>query len=196
MSDFVNYNKRKVTLPQGFKNLNDLLQAKTLPKYSGGPSDSFDYDPSKLVTTTNSHAGKLLDIGGFVDRMKCSKAVSVCLSIRTPNHQFVIFVNSFRLKGKTSPDFVSATPIIEPEKSYEELLRTFLTKRNLKLPDMSEPFPSLFNPGIPVYPCWRINPLPADAPTLAVLITDLFREVVGLNESSELHFDIAEQFPP
>jgi hypothetical protein len=193
MSDFINYNKRDVSLPRGCKNLIDVLQAKALRKTASG---SVDHDPSKLVTTTNSYVGKLYDIGGFIDRIIHSTAVAVHLFITTPDHQCVVTVVSFRLEGMASPDFTSATVDIPPNCPYEKALRTFLVKRSLTLPDMSGPLPASFLPGIPVLPSWRIDPLPAEAPTLAVLITDLFREVRSLDESSNLHFELMEQFPP
>jgi hypothetical protein len=59
---------------------------------------------------------------------------------------------------------------------------------------MTGPFPSAFLPGIIVTPCWRMHPLPTDSPGLATLIVNLFREVCGLGESSELTFEFEEFF--
>ena len=88
MSDFVNFGKRGVTLPRGCKNLIDVLhgkaaskvpQGKTAFKSSGVYSD---VDFSNPVTATNSHLGKLGDIGRFVEQASRSAAVIVQLTPR------------------------------------------------------------------------------------------------------------------
>jgi hypothetical protein len=94
------------------------------------------------------------------------------------------------------PPFTHSAVEVEMNSAQEEALRSFYGQRGMKVPDTTGPVPAVFFPGIRVCPFWNIEPLPADAPTLALLVVDLFREVCGLNQSSDLCFEFEEEYHP
>jgi hypothetical protein len=179
MSDFVDYNKRSVTLPPGCKDLIDVLRphgfgVEWLRQHPG-------VDLSRTVRRGGIVKGALSDIEKRVSRAVTSNAQPFVLVIAPVDGRLTF--NLLRVfKGA-----LRATINVETKTPHAAAVQQFLSNHHLQPPDDS-PSPEPFLPNLPVHLICPVCPLPSDVIALAKLASDLFREVSGVTEESELTF--------
>ena len=186
MSKFVNYKKRKVTLPAGCKNLMDLLE----PHPLRGLHDIHDILASgELPASTRKWVatGTLADIARSVAPVFESRALAFTLDISLSGDQLVGV-------GRFGDGEMWSALSVQAGTDRERSVRDFFTRQSLRLPEDTD-MPSCFSPELPMHVRYDIIPHPTDAPHLARLLSDLLREVFGLNDESELSFNYVEITP-
>lgn len=179
MSEFVNYNKRSVTLPSGCKNLSDLLKGSPEGLHSlvGGT----DLDLSKAIPRSEVIRGTLSEISTHVDWFWKSRALSSSLMVSPHNSQL-----QFNLEKIGQLDKSAHVSIIMGT-SEENAVRKFFQRHGLQMPENSI-LPACFSPDLPVRLICDISPVPSEAWLLSVFVADLLHEVCGLKDDAELNF--------
>jgi hypothetical protein len=177
MSQFVNYKKRSVTLPPGCKNLIDLLRPRGLSKLHGTISP----EERPTVTRGETVAGKLSEIQKYVGMMFESHAQAFTVMVSLSDERLT--VDFARMTG----EMMLASVVFEEDAERERLMRDFFARHGLQAP-RDRGRPEQFHPDLPVQLIYRISPLPSDARLLSMLTTDLFHDVCGLSDDSELMF--------
>ena len=167
MSDFVNYNKRSVTLPFGCKDLAELLALK---------SSSSD--------TTLKHE-KLTAIGEHISRAWNSSSERFVLwispgKIDDPSQGAKLCFTLQRLHG----DDLEANLQVRMGSDEEAGFRLFLERHGYALPDTS--VPKQFNPNWPVEILWTVSPFPSKPDEFTALVIALLRQVCRLKDDSEV----------
>ena len=171
MSDFVNYNKRSITLPFGCKNLAEVLARKS----SSGHRDRKCEKKWKCE--------KLSAIDEYVFQAWGSSAEDVFLFIspgklvepgQDPGLRFTLH----RLPGQG----LTASVQVRMGSEQEAALRLFLERHSYALPNTT--VPAKFNPDLPIEIVWNITPLPVKASELASLAKAIFRQVCRLADDS------------
>ena len=184
-SQFVNYKKRSVTLPPGFKNLIDVLRRRG--------QESIQPFVARVqhatVTRQESVTAPLSEIGRYVAMMFESRGLMFTLRVALPDDRLIIDVFGMGCGEMT------ALVVFRMDPDQERSMREFFARHNLHTPDDSG-VPEQFNPALPVYNIYRVSPLPSEAPLLSELAADLFRSVCGLSDDAELRFHYAEYADP
>ncbi len=167
MSDFINYNKRSVTLPFGCKDLAELLARKSQPG------------------DTNRKCEKLSAVGEYISRAWESSAEGVVLCIAPgrrvdPGQDAELCFTLRRLPGTG----LTANVQVRMGSENETALRLFLERHSYSQPDTSSPVH--FNPNLPIEVIWNISPFPSQAKELTALATTVFRQVCRLTDDSEV----------
>jgi len=176
MSKFVNYKKRGVKLPTGCSALFDVLRPRIEVRTING-------------TPQNEEAvGTFKDIKSFMERLFGSQALSAQLLIGPSDGRILFDICSSRFGADGSVHGV----VQVPEGGEEEVVvRRFLTQPELGVPRSSEASTGLLRKA-PVTILCRVQPFPSEPATAAQLGVDLFRDVCGLNATSELRFQFHE----
>lgn len=181
MSEFVNYNKRTVTLPPGCKNLIDVLRAETGRQVGS----VFDADPIGENSCCCVGKDKLAEIGKYVGMAFESRANAVMLNVSSPDSTI-----TFDLVRMLDRD-MDASVAVERGTPQEAAVRKFFAQHRLRLP--ADPAVSqAFFPELPVKVIYSISPLPTEPRVLSMLAAAMFREVCGLDDESVLRFDFCE----
>jgi hypothetical protein len=179
MSEFINFNKRGVTLPPGCKDLIDLLRPKVKP--------SIERAQSLTLTRNETITGALQDVGKYTHMAFESRGAIFTLVITPTEGRLEVHID--RMKGKEP--WVSLTFPKDPEE--ERAVREFFTRKGLQLPEDSGMPPSFF-PNLPVQLIYDISPLPRDAAGVSALVADLLRHCGKLGNDAPLRFNIWESF--
>ena len=189
--DFVNYNKRDVSLPPGCKDLIDLLKpalsAKdlvadisksglsptvmdliNLPTSTGNPE--FDRLLKRLKDGTRrreSAMGPISDLPHHVETLFASPALSYTLWLTTTDQRLTTSFHKMLLRRQ-----VTASVTVEEKTDQERAVLEFLSSRSLKIPKNAG-LPVAFNidaPNLPVYLICQISPLPPNPKDAAQLL--------------------------
>jgi hypothetical protein len=217
--DFVDYNKRDVSLPPGCKDLIDLLKpgllsaakdlvdiAKSglppnvkdlinLPISTGNPDFDRLLDRFKQGTRHRESAtGPISDLPHHVQTLFASPALSHNLWFRTPDERLTASLSRMLLRT------VTASVTVEQKTDTERAVLEFLSNRGLEIPkNAGSPATFLIDaPELPVYLICRISPLPSDSKEVAQLLLDLFRHT-GLTNETVIRYDrfeVLESNPP
>jgi hypothetical protein len=177
MSKFVNYNKRSITLPPGCKDLIDLLREER-PSYL--PSAAADPEAQESGTIA------VAKVEMYVTRCFCSEARLSVLMLSLPDESLGLAFT--RLEGELTHACASFTE--DPHR--DRLMREFLLSHSLRPPRASRGRPPTFVPEIRIQCLYHLRPLPKEAALVARIAVDLFREVCGLGDESELRFQYYE----
>lgn len=171
MSDFVNYKKRDITLPRGWKDLVQVLHAKG--DSSAGDESQPEYSHCEIIKPLS----------------QIERYISLVFDCRTPLSLNIVPFADRKLEftiRKLPSDGLRASVQVRMGTEAEAGVRRFLQIRGFSVPDNS--VPTMFNPNLPVELFCDIAPLPPQVEQVSNLVTDLFREVCGLNDQSELAF--------
>jgi hypothetical protein len=183
MSEFVNYNKRSIQLPPGCKDLADLFK----PAWQRNLSETVAPAKMPVVLRRESGTATWRIIEKYVVMVFNSRADSCHLKISDPVEAPVLSVS------RTTDSIASHVAFIHSE-AQEKLMRSFFYRHGLVLPHAGEvpgkvkfPFPDL-----PVWSIYDFSPMPSEALAFAKIASDLFRELCGMNDQSEIHFFLIE----
>jgi len=179
MSDFVNYNKRSITLPPGCKDLIDVLgregrHLEWLEKHLG-------IDLSRAITRGGVVEGSILDIEKKVQQTVAGSALIFILKIVPADQRFTFTLQ--RLYQRP----LQAILELETRTPQEAALQRSLAEHNLRTPDDSIA-PGLTFPDLPWRLTWPIEPLPSTPLELSRLISEVLRDIGGLTAESTLAF--------
>jgi len=120
-------------------------------------------------------------MGKYVAMVFASHTGLFVLAISPSNKLLDAFVQS--TQDGAVHGFVNVTLGTPQEKG----MRAFCARHGLQVPDDSA-IPPSFSPHLPVQWKWDISPVPSDATAFSALLTDLFKEICGLDNDSELCF--------
>ena len=174
MSQFVNYNKRTITLPPGCKNLIDVLKSQDSP-------GSLTPALTEGIACGGTVRARLSEMTRYVHMAYQSRGLLFSLAVSPVDERFSFEITLLR------DSIWSAAVLVPLGTGPEAAVRSFFLTRKLKLPEQKESI-SPFYPQAPVYLILTIEPMPPDAITLAQFAKDLFREVCALNDSSEVTY--------
>jgi hypothetical protein len=166
MSDFVNYNKRDVSLPPGCKDLADV----------------FTNDLSGANDCGQTQVGTVMDI---FNRLHHLKGDVVYLHLVSPVGRFAVTICLVRGNARKLSDGAIFTVHLPHNESGEDRLRKYLAKRGLKLDDNPLPHTSGFRN-------WQLRPVPENALGLVLFAAELFRDFCCLDDSSNLQFELGQ----
>jgi hypothetical protein len=174
MNDFVNPQHRGVNLPEGFKDMMDVLEAK---KKRAPIQELGDTKPSG---PTRIRRGSLAEIGKYVSVVLESKAESVLLGISTLKHGRV---NFFLLRKKTG--FTAPFNFTEENKAHEKIVREVFAGQGIA---------PILDSLDPKSKYRSINySIPALLPTILEVIREVLRRAYGVAESDSLTFMLYER---
>jgi hypothetical protein len=180
MSGFINYNKRSVTLPEGCKDLIDLLRPHPLPVlFSNADAGPIPPGAQPTLTRGETFEGRVSDIDKFLERLFESRALSCLLLLTPPGEQFTIHIH------RHEPGSINASVIYTGTRQAQGVRLSF-TRLGLNPPPEPPPL-SKFH-SAPSQRIAQISPIPAEAPLLAQLVTELFEDVFGCTHDSHLSF--------
>lgn len=188
MAKFVNYKKRNITLPAGCKNLSDLLpKAKSsTPRGIIGITHGGGQDEPPPTDSRNwSVTGKLTDMADRVAPVFASHALCFSLDVRPSDQEPHVDVY------RTGDGETCSSITVQMGTDREKAVRDFLTRHGLRVP-IDSGIPASFNPNLPVHHFYELLPPPGEMSQLTAVLVDLFREVFGLTDESELSFDYQE----
>ena len=177
MFEFINYKSRSVALPPGCKDLIDLLRPAGLPKAEAVVST----DEHSVVTRGESVTARMPEIGKYVARVFHAPGKMVIVLMSTVDEQFTI--NLSRDQSAT----IAAHVVFGHSADRERAMRTFCQRHGLNtLPDSG--IHEVFSPHLPVHSIHHVSPLPSEPESLSDMVTELFRDVCGLDDTAEIHF--------
>jgi len=177
MNEFVNYNKRSVALPQGCKNLLDVIQSLEEQK---AQQQVIAKLPGSTMDDT-SVTGRLLEIGKYVGLVFEFREIIFTLTITPPDERLILTIHP--MENGSAHAYI----VFQMDSRCEVAVRDFLARRGLK-PPVESALPVTFYPGVPVQITCDIVPMPTCASILSELITDLFRNVCEATEDTALRF--------
>jgi hypothetical protein len=177
MSDFVNYNKRSVTLPPGCKDLIDLLHSRRAAKG--------DLSSTPVGPRITQSVGTVADLKRYAQMLFGSRATKFMLGIRSADDK--VTINAIR----DADGRLGARLCVPEDTDTDRALRSLFIDRGLALPQEQS---TAFNwvPDEPVYQMYDVSPLASDASGFVALVTELFQQVIGLNPESQLAFFYGE----
>jgi hypothetical protein len=180
VSEFVNYNKRGITLPAGCKDLAEVLRRKALRK------THWVVPAGKLIAqvTTKSEknfSGTLGAIRLHVAKVYLSRAQLVGLSISPPDDSYSVEV--FRMDGQE----LAACMTFGNDRERERTVRAFCAAHSLHVPRETS-LPDTSSPDPPFEFSYLISPMPSEHQMLSKIATDFFLEICQVNEKSLLKF--------
>ena len=170
MSEFVNYNKRSISLPKGCKDLADVLQSKA------GES------PSPKAGNHEESLGKLAEIDEWARRAFESPAKLLQLHMWTGEQEATLLLHR-------SGDKTGASLTVRGGSSSDGKIKAVFERRGLEAPK-GYPLPvTLFPESSKVY---DLTSFSVDAPSFSSLARDLLRSVCGLEDDSPIWFRYME----
>ena len=181
MSEFVNYNKRAVTLPHGCKNLLDVLKphASVAP---GLPGVLTEGTSSKITTV-----GKLADIESYCQSAFDSKFASKVLQVSSTDEAMsVVFCRWPRVE--------LAAVTFRRNELWESTCRDLFKRHGLEQPKNFQ-WPKVA--GVKVAPIlsdhifYKLIPTPSDALQFSQIAKDLFASLLKLTDDDALQFQHA-----
>lgn len=174
MSKFVNYQKRSISLPRGCKNLIDVLRPR---------ADKMLEQAQPGRGRGESVMGTVSAISKYVGMAFSSRGLAFTLLMGIPDEDFVVVL--LRMEKKM------IWMQVETSSHRDRAVRDFIERRGLNMP-AEPPTPAHGHPEVPGQLGYDISPLPADAPAVATLAADLFRDACGLNDDSPLLINYTE----
>jgi len=143
MSKFVNYNKRDITLPQGKKNLIELLQSQCAPNPVGNPhAGAVSSEQPPIVLRDESCSAKIQDLEKHFTTVFESREVTSMLVVTTPaDEEFEISI------VRTGEGILMAHFGVSGGTDREKAVRSFLVHRGFNIPEDCE-MPSEFQRGL------------------------------------------------
>ena len=186
MSDFVNFNKRSVTLPSGCKDLIDLLKGPAATTAGFNSKHAGDSALAGMLTITlgKSFQGGVADIGKHLGAVFASAQLCSTLIVAPPNAEFSFQVLRMR-------DQFTRAEFIVTESEQEQNLRDVFIGRGLDVPEACGT-PMGFDPDLPIQTCFQISPRPAEPELLSKLVMDLFTDLLGSPNTIILDFRFYE----
>lgn len=201
MSEFVNFNKRDISLPAGCKDLFDLLQRSSRrknPSLQQPLMQSPDFSKMRELMAKVKQGpsiqtkGLIADAGKYIDMVLRSTATTACLTVSTINKHLEWSFHNYQFKEKE----ISASVQVEMKTNEQKELKGFCDRHGFEAPDDSDT-PGFFNPQLPVYLTCEIEPLPLDASSIIRLLNDLFGETCDMAENGEVEITYDEAtYPP
>ena len=187
MSKFVNYNKRDITLPQGKKNLIELLQPECAPNPVGSPhAGAVSSEQPPIVLRDESCSAKIQDLEKHFTTVFESREVTSMLVVTTPaDEEFEISI------VRTGEGILMAHFGVSGGTDREKAVRSFLVHRGFNIPEDCE-MPSEFQRGLGWQAIFDVLPPPPEPANLSILAEDLLLEVFGLSGDSLLTFKFLE----
>ena len=182
MSEFVNYKKRGVTLPNGCKDLIDVLQPQKPSKVIGKvQAGTISPDEKPVVTRGQSFIGGFSDIQEYMAMVFAPRDASFLLRVTPPDEKFTVNVD--RIKDGT----MMASVTLQTGTEQERAVRSFFAERGLQVPRNSE-IPPMFVPELPIQIVFEVLPFPSTALLLSQFVSDVIRIAFGMSEDSRLRF--------
>ena len=185
MSKFVNFKKREIALPPGCKDLIDVLKPgrRVSSKYHVNIAGQHP-----AVSRAGQTVGGLSEIRKYVAMVLESRAVAFTLQITSPNRQLIVSLfHENAMKVRT----LGASLLVQKDADSEKAVRGFLSRHHLRSPEDTG-IPEQMFPDEPWQLIYEISAFPSDAAQLARILIDLYREVGGLTDESELNFHYAD----
>jgi hypothetical protein len=185
MSDFVNFGKRSVTLPDGCKDLVDILRAAS----SVTPSKPTMPPPSHerpKVTHGQRSVGGVHQVQGFLTRLFESRSELCTLMISSAEDDLTAMV----YLGAGSRIFVLI--LIGHDARLQEAVRSFYVERGIQ-PSHTYPIPKQEGGGLG---CGLVFPMPPLEVETAQLTGDLFRSISRRGDEVELLFRLYQPVAP
>lgn len=174
MSQFVNYNKRNITLPPGCKNLIDVLKSQE-------SSGSLTPGLPQGIACGGTVRARLSEMSKYVQMAYQARGPLFSLAVSPADERISFEITLLR-------DLIRSAAVLVPVGTgAEAAVRSFFSARKVKLPEQKE-ITGQFYPQAPVYLIFTLEPMPPDAIALAQLATDLFCEVCALSDSSEVTY--------
>jgi hypothetical protein len=181
MSQFVNYNKRAITLPPGCKDLADVLKPAHLRGNVHGTTPGAFQVPE--VHRDHFSTDGLAQIGRYVSMLFDSSS-NFTLTIDLHDDRFPVAL------GRDPESVVLGSPagtallmLCTNDPERERGIRTFFSQRSIQpLSDFAEGFPRSVGERSLIYP------LPSNASESAALLSELLRDVYGLSDTAGLDF--------
>ena len=168
MSEFVNYNKRSVSLPKGCKDLVDVLKQQGSSAAKPGKHEE--------------ELGKLSDIEKWAIRAFESEADVVQLEIASSERDA-------RFIFHRTPHKKTASVTLRADASAEAAIKVIFERRNLETPT-SFGLPKLFFSDSSV--AYDLSLAFVDEASFCAIAKDILREVCGLGDQSSLWFRYTE----
>lgn len=184
MSKFVNFKKREIALPPGCKDLIDVLKP-------GRRTSGKDYVNIAGERPTEMQGGEgvggLSEIEKYVAMVFESRALAFTLEIIPPDKRLNIGLCMMEYGTRT----MMASLSVQKNTELHRAVRGCFIRHGLHTPEDSG-MPEQFYAELPWQLIYEISPFPSDAAQLARILIDLYREVGGLTDESELSFHYAE----
>lgn len=175
MAEFVNYNKRNISLPPGCKDLMDVLRGR-----KGAEAERLlELYKHAKVTRGGEARGSLSDLEDHVRSIFQSHGTQSSLVIRPPDDLISADVE------KSLDEGISAFVWYQHGSELEQTVRDFLTQRGLELPNDSKP--TSFTPNLPYQIICKLSPLPSGPEEVSRLLLELFRHA-GLSDDAPMLF--------
>jgi len=166
MSEFVNFNKRNISLPAGCKDLLDVL------KHTGSAAK---------ITTDDWSTEKLHDIAKWISAVLESKALLAKFALFSLDNRLSLHI--FQINGETLDTSVGYTRSSE----NEQKMRAIFQHAGLQAPSDSAVIK-----GQRVQLSFRIRPEPVRAVELTKVASLIFQEFCGLEPSSGVRVHLSE----
>ena len=175
MSDFVNYNKRAVTLPSGCKDLIDLLGPGA--GLGQAPIPGYGELPAKVV---RGGAGTvpLQQLGEHVSKVCASRAKVIQFIASSPEERLTVSLDRTWVYSVSS----FTLSVLAKHEAEQEAIRGFFESKGFG------PANSHSSTGLPVQMTYPIPPLHAHSWVLAAILIEFFKVVGGLEDVAELRF--------
>jgi hypothetical protein len=170
MSEFVNYNKRDISLPKGCKDLADVLQGKG----EGKPNLPGNHEES---------LGRLAELDEWAARAFESHAKMLQLQVWTSEQAATLMLH--RRGRKTG-----ASVTVRGGSSTEEKVKAVFERKGLATPQGSPLPKTLFFPESST--TYDLTPFSKDAASFSALAKDLLKNVCGLEDESPVWFRYME----
>jgi|SRR5712671_3040785 len=175
MSDFVNYNKRTVTLPPGCKDLIDLLGVSA--GFGRGQPPGYGDLPVKVVLG-GAGTFALQQLGEYVTRVCTSRANIIQFIASSPGERITISLDRTRSEAGSK----LTLSVQSKHAAEQEMIRNFLESKGLA-PASGHP-PA----GLPAQLTYPIPALQAHSWVLSAILIEFFKVVCGLDDQADLRF--------
>lgn len=176
MSDFVNYQKRDIELPDGAKDLIDILrksQRETAPQgaLSAPPGPAVDYY-AKGVRPLSELSLELREL------LRPGNATRT-LSLEVKESELEVSLFFLGSLGE-----LMGSLVFKDNPEWVKIVRKFFISRHLELAPPTAVPPSPVFPNVSVQNRYNLAPLPKDLDRLILLIDGLLRDVCSLSDTS------------
>ena len=175
MSEFVNYNKRDVSLPPGCKDLMDVLRRREIP----GLAEMTAY-VERAVKRGGMEVGNIERTPKHIAKFFATHAFLVTLRIALLGEQ--LSVEFVRVKGEPS-----GSVVFPVESGYDDSVRRFFANNHLNVTTPSG-VSKFFYPELPVLSNYDISPFPKEPSQAAELTIGLFRDVCGVKDDDRVDY--------
>jgi hypothetical protein len=171
MSQFVNFNKRDITLPPGCKDLSDVLAASQKQARQEPVAEDF-----LGLEKHKEHFGSagMAQLERFAGMLLHSPSLAFVVEIAAPELQFPVVL------GRCGPEI--SVVLTTCEVPQEEAIRDFFSRR------ATPPCLETRDAGTTTL----VHPLPAEAAAASALVAELLQAVYALSNDAGLEFEYYE----